>query len=144
MRPGDGTGQFGRGQGGLAQESETQIGFQKHRGKVQSTKGRIIGEFLIDGQQIKGEVSKSLSETLEAEEREATDLIYKDRIPRQYQKSVKEYFSDIQRQIAKAGISDDSDDKEKKPADKDEAETKVGTEKESSDESSSEQGSEAD
>ncbi|MCH7814011.1 MAG: hypothetical protein IID40_08325 [Planctomycetes bacterium] len=92
----------GRGKGGLAQEQQTGIGFKITRGKVQTTKGRIIGQFLIDGQQIKGDVSAELAETLAAEERVATDLIYHDRIPRQYQEPVKKYFSSIQRTLERA------------------------------------------
>ncbi|MCP4247078.1 MAG: hypothetical protein GY778_08515 [bacterium] len=92
----------GRGKGGLAQEQQTGVGFKITRGKVETTKGRIIGQFLIDGQQVKGDVSDELADTLAAEERVATDLIHHDRIPRQYQESVKEYFSSIQRTLDRA------------------------------------------
>jgi len=92
-----------QGRGGLAPEEATRTDFRRHRAKVKTTEGRIIGQFLVDGQQAKGEVGSELGETVRAAEREATDLVRGDRIPRQYQKSVKEYFSAIRRQIDRAG-----------------------------------------
>jgi len=50
-------------------------------------------------------VSSELAETITAAEREATDLVYRDRIPRQYQKSVKEYFSNVRRDIDRAPVA---------------------------------------
>ncbi|MHC4090727.1 MAG: hypothetical protein ACYSVY_10710, partial [Planctomycetota bacterium] len=100
----------GRGRGGLAPEEKTSVAYKIHKAKTQTTKGRIIGQFLIDGQQIKGDVSKELAETIAAEETEATDLIHRDRIPRQYQKAVKEYFSSVQRQLERAKTSSDSEE----------------------------------
>ena len=89
----------GQGRGGLAPEEQTATRFKTHRQKVHTGQGRIIGQFLIDGQQAKGQVSDELVEVLAAEEREATDLIHRDRIPRQYHKAIKDYFSNVQRTI---------------------------------------------
>ena len=104
---GAGMGRLGQGRGGLAPEEETAVGFKVSRSKVHTTKGRIIGQSYVDGQQIKGDVSSELAETITAAEREATDLIYRDRIPRQYQKSVKEYFSTVRRDISRAPVVKD-------------------------------------
>lgn len=105
----------GRGRGGLAPEEQTVTAFKIHRDKVKTTKGRIIGQFLIDGQQVKGQVSDELAEAIAAEETEATDLIHRDRIPRQYQKSVKKYFSSLQHQLGRAKTSVE-DENEAEPA----------------------------
>lgn len=92
-RPGGGQGQLGQGRGGLAQKEETGINFKIQRQKVKTTKGRIIGQFLVDGEQVRGEVGEEVVEVVAAAERDATDAINRDRVPRQYQKAVKEYFS---------------------------------------------------
>ena len=94
-----GMGKLGRGKGGLAPEAPTDVGFKKERAKVHTGKGSIIGQFLIEGEQVKGEVSKEFVEVVTAAEREASDAVSRDRVPRQYQKAVKEYFSNVQRAV---------------------------------------------
>ncbi len=89
---GGGQGSQGRGRGGLAQKQQTDIAFKIERGKVETTKGRIIGQFLVDGEQVKGEASEKFVELIAAAERDAIDTVDNDRIPRQYQKAVREYF----------------------------------------------------
>ncbi len=89
---GSGQGDIGQGRGGLAQKEQTNIGFKIERGKVETTKGRIIGQFLVDGEQVKGEASEEFVELIAAAERDAIDTVDNDRIPRQYQKAVREYF----------------------------------------------------
>lgn len=107
-RKGPGMGGMGQGRGGRANEQQTAIRFKTHRQKVVTTKGRIIGQFLIDGKQVKGQVNSELVEVLAAEERDATDLIHRDRIPRQYHKSVRDYFSSVQEQIGPDGSVSES------------------------------------
>ena len=92
-------GKMGQGRGGLAPEQRTAVNFKTERTKVHTGKGAIIGQFLIDGEQVKGAVSPALGETIKAAEREASDLIHRDRIPRQYHKAVKAYFSNLQRSV---------------------------------------------
>ena len=92
-------GSLGQGRGGLAPEQKTAVNFKNERTKVHTGKGAIIAQFLIDGEQVKGGVSAALGETIHAAEREASDLIHRDRIPRQYHKAVKSYFSNLQRSI---------------------------------------------
>ncbi len=101
-KPGEGRGmgqQPGQGRGGLAGEEQTDVRFKTHRQQVQTGPGRIIGQFLVDGQQAKGTVSDELVEVLAAEERDATDLIHRDRIPRQYHSAIKDYFSSVRPQL---------------------------------------------
>jgi len=75
------------------------VGFKTERGKVAVGKGGISGAFLVDGEQVPGEVGASVSEVVSAAERDASDRIKRDRIPRQYQDAVKAYFSSVKRSI---------------------------------------------
>lgn len=104
--------QPGQGRGGLAQESATDVAFQIVRGQVKTTKGAIVGQFLVDGEQHAGETSSQLAEIVTAAERDATDAVTRDRVPRQYQKAVKEYFSNVQRSVKGKGAADGKDDGE--------------------------------
>jgi hypothetical protein len=88
-----------RGRGGVAQSEQTDTSFKTEHGKVQTTKGAIVGQFLVDGEQVRGETSKPLAEAVTAAERDASDLIYRDRIPRQYHKAIKNYFSTMQKSL---------------------------------------------
>ena len=63
----------------------------------------------MDGEQVKGGVTSELAEAVAAEQRDATDAINRDRIPRQYQQAVKEYFSYVQKALGQAGRSDAGD-----------------------------------
>ncbi len=117
---------MGKGRGGLAQEKQTKINFKTERGKVHTGKGAIIGQFQVDGEQLKGDVSGDLVELLSAAERDASDRISRDRIPRQYQKAVKAYFSSVRRSLKNAPAKD-GDEKSK---DADRTKTDSKTEKE--------------
>lgn len=98
---GSGMGQRRQGRGGLAREQQTTINFSIKRGKVHTGAGAIIGQFFVDGEQVRGEVTTGFSELVSSAEREASDRINRDRIPRQYQKAVKEYFSNVKRSVDK-------------------------------------------
>jgi len=100
---------MGQGRGGLAPEEDATVGFKVQRGKVHTGKGAIIGQFLVDGEQVKGDVSPEFAEIVTAAERDASDAVSRDRIPRQYQEAVKEYFSDV-----KDMVQDDQEDKKAK------------------------------
>ena len=54
-------------------------------------------------------MSESLTRVVSAAERDATDRVNRNRVPRQYQKAVKEYFSTVQRVLGDpSGQSGDS------------------------------------
>lgn len=92
----------GRGRGGIAPEEPTPgVGYVKQREKVHSGAGAIIGQYLVDGEQIKGEISADLHELVVAGQRDAADAIQQKRIPRQYHGAIKKYFSDLEKEIAK-------------------------------------------
>ena len=109
------------GRGGLAPEEETPVGFKVQRGKVATTKGAIIGQFLVDGEQVKGDVSTEFVEIVSAAERDASDSVNRDRVPRQYQKSIKDYFSNVQRML-----KDSKSETRKKRGKKSESTEKAG------------------
>ena len=119
---GDGMGKkIGKGRGGLASEQQTQVGVKVVRQKVHTGKGAIIGQFLVDGEQIKGEVGSRLKEVVRTAERDASDLINRDRIPRQYQKAVKDYFSDVRKSLSKGDAKKDGATKSSGSTDETEA-----------------------
>ena len=92
------------GRGGLASEEETNVDFKVERGKVPTREGAIIGQFFFEGEQVKGEVSSEFADVVTAAERDATDRINRNRMPRQYQKAVRAYFSNVQKQIESAKL----------------------------------------
>lgn len=83
----------GQGRGGVAQSEEADVRFKTERGKVGTGRGAIVGQFLVDGEQVKGETSPDFKDVVIAAERDATDRINRNRIPRQYHKAIKSYFS---------------------------------------------------
>lgn len=83
----------GQGQGGLAAERETQIGFKTERTPVHTTPGGVIGELLIKGSQFKQESMAEFSSVFISAEEDATQAIARDKIPPYARKAVKEYFS---------------------------------------------------
>jgi len=120
-------GKLGRGRGGLAPEQLTDVGFKTERQKVPTTKGVSIGEMFVDGEQVKGEVSSEFVEVVVASERDATDRVKRNRVPRQYHKAVKEYFSNVRRSMEEAdrgagkasGASDEGETESAKPTNED-------------------------
>lgn len=113
QKPGSGMGRkMGQGRGGLAPEKESKIAFKTERGKVKTGKGAIIGQFLIDGEQVKGESTRSVREVIISGEQEASDRINRNRIPRQYHKAVKSYFSTVQKSMKDAKLKPPGSDSE--------------------------------
>lgn len=90
----------GQGRGGQAQKEETAVGFKTERQKVYTGKGAIVGQLVFEGEQIPGKASSEVTQTVAAAEREASDLIHRDRVPRQYHKAVRSYFSKVNRHPA--------------------------------------------
>ncbi len=94
---GGGTGGRGKGRGGLSPEQATQVGFKTERAKVATGRGAIIGQVFFEGDQVKGKINSELVEVVTAAERDASDRISRDRVPRQYQKAVRAYFSNVKK-----------------------------------------------
>ncbi len=99
---------MGRGRGGIAPEEQTGTAFVKRKDKVQTGRGSIIGQYLVDGEQVKGDEASSVQEIVTAAEHDAADAINRARIPRRYHGAIKKYFSDIQRHV---GVNPNADEK---------------------------------
>ena len=98
--------QLGQGKGGTAPMEKTDVDFKVERQKVHTGKGAIIGQFQVDGEQVKGDTSKEAAEVVSAAEREASDLVHRDRIPKQYHAAIKAYFSNLHRATGDAKTGD--------------------------------------
>jgi hypothetical protein len=88
-----------QGRGGRAEQERAPVAFKTERQKVHTGKGAIVGQLVFEGEQVPGEVTSDLSKTIAASEREASDLIHRDRVPRQYHKAVRSYFSKVNRDL---------------------------------------------
>lgn len=99
----------GQGQGGVAPSAETAFKAVERRTSVITKQGSIISQKFINGEQIKGDVSTPFKEAVISADRDVTDAIEREQIPRQYQSSVKNYFTRA-RELP-------STDKSEKPAD---------------------------
>lgn len=84
-----------QGRGGRAESEPAQVAFKSERQKVHTGKGAIVGQLVFEGEQIPGEATSEISKAVAAAEREASDAIHRDRVPRQYQKAVRSYFSKL-------------------------------------------------
>jgi hypothetical protein len=116
----------GQGRGGRAESDPSAVAFKTERQKVHTGEGTIVGQLVFEGEQVPGEASSELSRTIAAAEREASDAVHRDRIPRQYHKAVRDYFTNLRRGVGAdaaepAPAGETSDDPEEpapeKPAD---------------------------
>jgi len=102
-----------QGRGGRAEQEESTVAFKTERQKVHTGKGAIVGQLVFEGEQVPGEASSELTKTVAAAEREASDLIHRDRVPRQYHKAVRSYFSKVNRDLKGDKDSSEKDDGKK-------------------------------
>lgn len=89
-----GMGPLGQGRGGIAPKTETGAKTTAQKAKVESHPGAIISTQFVHGEQIAGQVTDEFVEAVISKEREVSDAINREAIPRQYHKSVSKYFSD--------------------------------------------------
>jgi hypothetical protein len=88
-----GMGNLGRGQGGTAPKTETGGKTVAQKAKVNTLPGSIISTQFVTGEQIKGDVSADFVEAVISAQREVSDAMNREQIPRQYHKSVSKYFN---------------------------------------------------
>jgi len=89
---GGGMGGRGQGEGNIAPEEVTDTGTVRRRTPVKTGRGAIISTRFVNGEQFKGEVSEEMVEATIAAEREVTDAIAREKIPRVYHSSLRKYF----------------------------------------------------
>jgi len=93
---GGGMGEKGQGIGGTAERQETPTDFTPDRIKGKQSPGKVLAEFFVDGQQLKGQAQADYAKAAAVAAQEAGEAVDRDRVPRQYHKAVKEYFRDFQ------------------------------------------------
>ncbi len=102
----------GRGRGaGDRPKGSGDVAFEKKRAKTHQRTGVIISQWYIKGEQLKGEAKAEFEEAVQAAERDASDALDKDQVPRAYQKAVKTYFDRLGDEKTAAPAAKD----EKKP-----------------------------
>jgi hypothetical protein len=75
---------------------ETPVGFKGERSPTHThEKGKILASSFVKALSEKGESRLKQAEVIEASEKESTDEVEQDRIPRPAQKAVKDYFDDL-------------------------------------------------
>lgn len=85
----------GLGYGAKTGNQAAAHGYKASKVKSQLRGGEIIGQMLIDGPQVKGELSVEAREAVNAAQRDATDAIEREEVPRQYEKVLREYFESL-------------------------------------------------
>lgn len=82
----------GFGYGAKTGKKAAAFGYKSTKVKSKLRSGEIIGEMLVDGPMIKGDVSAEAREAVNAAQRDAADAIEREEVPRQYEKVLREYF----------------------------------------------------
>lgn len=87
--------QEGLGYGAHTGKKAAAHGMKSTKAPSKITAGEIIGQMLIDGPQVKGELSAEVVAAVNAATRDATDAIEREEVPRQYEKVLREYFESL-------------------------------------------------
>ncbi|NUQ68332.1 MAG: hypothetical protein HUU18_08650 [Phycisphaerales bacterium] len=104
---GSGSGGPGRGNGGMGPEEEP-IDFQQEKKKAQgqTRAGPIIGQRLVYAEQVRGESSVEMSQTVQAASEAAADAIEGMQVPRELHAAVKHYFGRLDASVkAEKGVA---------------------------------------
>jgi hypothetical protein len=118
-KPGDnqdqgaGMGGPGRGEGGNAPYAPAPFGVKSEVSKSHDDDdGRVIASTLIKSESLKGESKAEIQKIVESETKEATDEVDQQRVSRQAQRAVREYFQSMAKDAGGAAPPE----VEKKPA----------------------------
>lgn len=65
---------------------------KNEKAKSKLSGGKIIGQMLVSGEQVKGEATAEIQEAVTAAVRDATDAVNRDEVPRQYERTLRNYF----------------------------------------------------
>lgn len=105
---GGGMGQQGVGAGGLARKSETDTRFKTERTHVFTGPGSLIGQTWVNGEQVKGEASSAVVDTIMSERPRVAESIRNETMPRQYHRATGKYFDHMAKDVAGAGTTSDT------------------------------------
>ena len=111
---GSGGTQVGDGPGGKVASPDIDAEFKVEKAEVETRKGAIVGQFLVDADRGTDGTDPQLVEVVAAAERDASETVNRDQIPRQYQKTVKDYFA---RLAGDMGVPSAGGDNEAEPDD---------------------------
>jgi hypothetical protein len=95
QRPGSIGGQgpgCGYGIGSTVPKERTAHALTPTKARSRMHGGTIIGQMLVDGQQVRGEATAEVREAVSSAQRDAADAIERHEVPRQYHGVVREYF----------------------------------------------------
>lgn len=70
-------------------------GYKASKIRSRSNSGQIIGQMLIDGPQVKGEIGAEAKDAVTSAVRDASDAIERESIPRQYHEVTRRYFESL-------------------------------------------------
>jgi hypothetical protein len=70
-------------------------GYKASKIKNLNNNGQIIGQMLVDGPQVKGEIGAEVKEAVSSAVRDASDAIERESIPRQYHELTRKYFESL-------------------------------------------------
>lgn len=100
----------GLGEGSRIGRERTPHQYKVEKAKSRMQRGKIIGQTLVGGQQVKGHADAEASETVAAALRDAAEAIDREELPRQYESVQRQYFDRLAGLAARA--------KDAPPADK--------------------------
>lgn len=89
--------QGGKPQQGFGERDKQKMA-HKMKAEKASTKlsgGKIIGQMLVSGQQVRGEATAEVQAAVNSAVRDATDAVNRDEVPRQYEKTLRTYFDKL-------------------------------------------------
>lgn len=96
-KQGGGAGGAGQGEGDRSNKQAAPFAVKQEFSPTENDeKGRILASTFVKAGSIKGESKAELQQALEASEKEATDEVDQERVSRQNQKIVREYFESMQ------------------------------------------------
>lgn len=69
--------------------------YKSVKDQTRATNGKIIGQMLIDGPQIRGEVGAEVTDAVSSALRDAENAVEREEVQRQYQRVVQTYFEKL-------------------------------------------------
>lgn len=110
-KQGSGSGGPGRGNGPSPDAEAADYTTKKEKADVKNMGGPNIGSRLVYGEQVKGTSTAQFGEAVAAAEKEASEAISNNDIPREYHDAVKTYFGRLQEKVKKDAPSAPASDK---------------------------------
>ncbi|HPC22547.1 MAG: hypothetical protein KBH81_10205 [Phycisphaerae bacterium] len=83
---------YGLGPAGMAAREHRQYPLDSTKASSSIQKGTLVGQMLVDGQQMLGQATAEAREAVNSAQRDAQDAIDRDEVPRQYHGAVQQYF----------------------------------------------------